>query len=114
MRTTMRAFLLLALGTLTTTRARAQQDDRDAVRRAVLDYVEGFYEGDSTKLVRSVRPEVYKYGFWLPRDSARYVTETMPWAEFLSYARGVKARNRPAPPTAPKDVVIFDVQNVTP
>jgi predicted lipid-binding transport protein (Tim44 family) len=36
--------------------------DREAVRRAVLDYVEGFYEGDSVKLARSIRPEVYKYG----------------------------------------------------
>lgn len=32
--------------------------DRDEVRRAVLDYVEGFYEGDTAKLVTSVHPEV--------------------------------------------------------
>lgn len=37
------------------------------VHRAVLDYVEGFYEGDSAKLVRSVRPEVHKFGFFVPR-----------------------------------------------
>ena len=38
--------------------------DRDGVRRAVLDYVEGFYEGDTAKLVRSVRPDVVKYGYY--------------------------------------------------
>jgi hypothetical protein len=32
--------------------------DRDGVRLAVLDYVEGFYEGDTTRLVRSVWPEM--------------------------------------------------------
>ena len=36
--------------------------DREGVRRAVLDYVEGFYEGDSTKLLRSVAPSVRKSG----------------------------------------------------
>ena len=51
---------------------RAQADDREGVRRAVLDYVEGFYEGDSAKLARSVRPEIFKYGFWKARDSTRY------------------------------------------
>jgi hypothetical protein len=87
--------------------------DSQAVRRAVLDYVEGFYEGDTAKLARSVRPEVYKYGFWRQRDSTRYVGEQMTWAEFHSYANGVRARNRPAPATAPRVVELFDVQNMT-
>ena len=86
---------------------------RAAVERAVLDYVEGFYEGDTAKLVRSIRPEVTKYGFYVPRDSTRYVGEAMPWPEFLSYARSIKARNRPAPADAPKRVEIFDVQDQT-
>lgn len=87
--------------------------DSASVRAAVLDYVEGFYEGDTTKLVRSIRPEVTKYGFWRHRDSTSYKGEAMPWAEFLSYARGVKARRQPAPATAPKEIVVFDVQNQT-
>ena len=33
--------------------------------------------------VRGVRTDVYKYGFWLPRDSTRYQGEQMPWAELL-------------------------------
>jgi hypothetical protein len=87
--------------------------ERAAVERAVLDYVEGFYEGDTAKLVRSIRPEVTKFGFYIPRDSTRYVGEAMPWSEFLSYARGIKARNNPAPATAPKKVEIFDIQDQT-
>lgn len=94
--------------------ARAQASaEHAAVERAVLDYVEGFYEGDTTKLVRSIRPEVVKYGFYVPRDSSHYVGETMPWPEFLSYARSIRERNRPAPASAPKQVEIFDVQDQT-
>lgn len=89
------------------------QADRAAVERAVLDYVEGFYEGDTTKLVRSVHSDVTKYGYYTPRDSTRYVGEPMPFAEFLAYARRVKARGQPAPADAPKRVEVFDVQNQT-
>jgi hypothetical protein len=89
----------------------ATSEDRDAVRRAVLDYVEGFYEGDSAKLARSVRPEIYKYGFWRQRDSTRYAGEQMKYQEFFDYARRVRQNNRPAPPTAPKTVEVYDVQN---
>ena len=87
--------------------------DREEVRRAVLDYVEGFYEGDSAKLARSIRPEVYKYGFWKARDSTRYAGEQMTWPEFFAYARSVKQNNRQAPPTAPKRIELYDVQDQT-
>lgn len=50
----------------------AQTPDHAAVRRAVLDYVEGFYTGDSTLHLRSIRPEVYKYGFSRNRQTGAY------------------------------------------
>ena len=78
-----------------------------------MDYIEGFYEGDTAKLARSIRPEVFKYGFYQPSDSVKYVGERMPWPEFLAYANRVKARNRPTPASALRDVVIFEVQNQT-
>jgi len=47
--------LVLGLTALVAPRSAAQATaDRDAVRSAVLDYVEGFYEGDTTRLNRSV------------------------------------------------------------
>ena len=33
-------------------------------RLAVLDYVEGFYQGDTARLVSSVWLEARKYGYW--------------------------------------------------
>jgi hypothetical protein len=87
--------------------------DSAGVRRAALDYIEGFYEGDSTKHVRSIRPDVFKYGFWLPRDSTRFQGEQMPWAEFLAYTRRMKARGATTPATAPKEMQLLDVQDQT-
>ena len=90
----------------------ARAADRAAVERAVLDYVEGFYEGDTTKLARSVAVTVYKYGY-AARDGGPYAGMQMPYDQFMSFARGVQAgRNKP-PANAPKEIVLFDVQDQT-
>lgn len=116
MRGTLLAVLTLASITLP---ARAQQasspaaPDRDAVRRAALDYLEGFYEGDSTKIVRSVRPDVRKVGYYTERGSTKYVAEEMPFADFLSYVRNFRKNNRSTPATAPREVTVGEVNDQT-
>jgi hypothetical protein len=67
--TVTRAYLALtSVATLMLTPRLAAQapasNDSAAVRRAAMDYIEGFYEGDTAKLVRSIRPEVFKYVLW--------------------------------------------------
>lgn len=86
--------------------------ERDDVRRAVLDYVEGFYEGDTVKLGRALRPDLSKYGFW--RDSTgKYKGERMSFAQVIAYGNKVKSQNRPVNASWPKDVVIYEVQDQT-
>ena len=88
-----------------------ERAEREAVHRAVLDYVEGFYEGDTTKFARSVAPTVFKYGY--ARRGEDYVGSQMPYSGFISFAKGVReGRNRP-PANAPKEVTLFDVQDQT-
>ena len=91
----------------------ASDTDRAAVRAAVLDYVEGFYEGDTARLVRSVWPEVRKYGYYVPRDSSSYAGEAMPYPEFMRYANAVKAGRARTPANAPKEIEVYDVQDQT-
>ena len=93
--------------------ASQSSSEREAVRLAVLDYVEGFYEGDTTRLVRSVWPEVRKYGYWRGKPDAPYAGEAMPFAQFMRYANGVKAGRNQTPAGAPKDIVVYDVQDQT-
>ncbi|HEY9518922.1 MAG TPA: nuclear transport factor 2 family protein [Gemmatimonadales bacterium] len=108
------AIALLTLSVLVTRPAAAQAPaDRDAVRAAVLDYVEGFYEGDTIRLVRSVWPEVRKYGYWRAKPDAPYAGEAMPFADFMSYAKRIKSGASKTPAGAPKDITVFDVQDQT-
>ena len=94
--------------------ARAQSAaTRDSVRRAALDYLEAFYEGDSAKIVRSVRPDVRKVGYYTPRGSTSYETEEMPFAEFITYANNFMKSGRTTPATAPREVIVGEVNDQT-
>ena len=87
--------------------------DREAVRRAVLDYVEGFYEGDTTKLARSIWPEVRKWGYGRNEDgSFRGMAMAYP-SGFMGYANRVRSGNVKTPANAPKEIVVFDVADQT-
>ena len=107
----MRRTLLLIAFVLATPLA-AQSPDHDAVRRAALDYLEGFYTGDSTLHMRSVRPEVFKFGFSRNREGA-YSGSQMTWPQFHAFTNRVRTNNRPAPADAPKEVILFEVLDQT-
>ena len=87
--------------------------DQSAVKRAALDYVEGFYEGDTVKLTRSIWKEVHKFGYWQNKPGEAYAPEAMPWAEIIKYGVDAKAGTHKTPPDAPKEVTIFEVQDQT-
>ena len=107
------AVSMLALSTLAAPLAAQTPADREAVRLAVLDYVEGFYEGDSARLERSVWPQVRKYGY-AREASGAYRGMAMAFPEgFLGYAGRVRAGRVQTPANAPKDVTIFEVQDQT-
>src|SRR3972149_4878075 len=98
----MRLITAAAVGGLCLTAPLAAQDDqREAVRRAALDYLEGFYEGDSTKLLRSVSPEVLKFGFSRANDGT-WRRHPFPWQNFLDFARGVREGRNLPPAGAPR------------
>lgn len=110
-----RVLTLAFLALLLPVRADAQNGaDRDGVRRAALDYIEGFYEGDASKLRRSIRPEVTKFGFFQEGGTAAYGSEPMSFDQMLEFAERVRTTGRGGPPAnAPKEVILLDVQDQT-
>ena len=93
--------------------AQRSASDIEGVRNAVLDYVEGFYQGDTVRLVRVLRPEMYKFGFWRNSDTTSYRGSQMTYPQALAYANRVKAGNTQAPASAPRTVQVLDVMDQT-
>ena len=73
-----------------------------------MDYVDAFYFGDSTKILRSISPDVIKHGYHRKRDATTYRLDTMSFREMLEYVDGVKKRNNPNADKLAKKVEVFD------
>lgn len=92
--------------------APAQNTDREMVTKACLNYVEGFYEGDSSKLATSLKPTLNKFGFWKEKGSDKYLPDGyMTYQQAIDYAKKVFAKKKFAKPDDIKKVDVLDVQN---
>jgi hypothetical protein len=88
-----------------------QPSDRDAVRQAALDYVEGVYEVQPDRIRRSVHPTLVKRGFYKKGASAPYVELTMNFQQLLELARDWNRDGRQD--TSVKEVAVLEVLDQT-
>ena len=93
------------------TLAQAQQDDKKLVRQAVLDYVEALYEADSSRIERSVHPELFKLGFERSKEGT-YKPYRMTYQELFDLA-GRWNKSGKLPKNSKKEIVVFDVIDQT-
>jgi Putative lumazine-binding len=92
------------------------EQDKEGVNRALLDYIEGFYDGDSSKIIRSISPDVVKYGYFKDRATGIYKGEPMSYKEMIDYAvkTGVSRKNgKQLPASVPKKTEIYEVLDQT-
>ena len=106
----MKIIVLVFLLYLSATSISAQEKQK--IERACLNYIEGFYEGDSTKLIASLKPSLYKFGYWKNKNTGNYDPDgQMTYGQALAYARNVLDKKNFAKPDAPKSVVVLDIMN---
>lgn len=87
------------------------QDQQQAVEKACLSYIEGFYEGDTTKLKAVLTPELYKQGYWKSKEGKYESEGLMSFQQALDYAKQVREKKNFAKADAPKKVEVLDVSN---
>ena len=89
------------------------QDEKQQVSNAVLDYVDAFYLGDTTKILRSISPAVVKYGYYRKKDATTYDGEPMSFREMLDYATSVGKKKNPNVDKYVKKIEVLDYQDQT-
>lgn len=107
--------ILICLGVLclVATTGKSQSDQKPAVERACLDYLEGFYEGDTVKIIRSLKPSLYKTGYWKNQKSGEFESDgLMSFQQAVTFARNVLTKKHFAKPDAPKKVEVLDIGKV--
>ena len=64
----------------------AQTGDREAIRQAALDYVEGVYQTQPERIQRSVHPSLVKRGFFKRNGAGPYVEAPMSYQQLVDLA----------------------------
>jgi len=109
----MRATLLL-IGFICITSVCFAQNAKDieGVKKACMNYIEGFYEGDASKLETALSPTLYKYGYWKNKETGAYATAgQMTYEKALDYAKNVAEKKKFAKEDAVKVVEVLDISN---
>ncbi|MDQ3134462.1 MAG: nuclear transport factor 2 family protein [Acidobacteriota bacterium] len=87
-------------------------DEKEMVRQAVLDYVEGIYEVTPARVERSVHPELTKRGFFVKKGETTYNPHVMTFQQLVDLSKTFNKDGHVAK-DAPKEVVVFDVSDQT-
>lgn len=103
---------ILSSSALAQTLPRPMGPDRTAVRQAALDYIEALYKVDSTRITRSVHPDLVKYGYYLRNGDYRGTPMNYDELKQLATTWNRDFR-RVDPDTAPKEVVVLDILDKT-
>lgn len=107
--------LLFALAILAAAAAPAPaqtSDDREAVRQAALDYVEGIYMVQPQRIERSVHPALVKRGLYRrPEDTTYQPMGQMTFDQLVALAGSWNRDGKQD--TSIKDVVVLDVLDTT-
>ena len=100
-------FTLLFFSLCLTLKAQTANDEQ-AVRKAILDYVESFYQADTTKVYASVHPELAKRGYY-KREGA-YRESKMSFAQMVKLSQRWNKTTQ-VTTAAPKEINIFEIKD---
>jgi len=86
--------------------------EEEGVKKACMNYIEGFYEGDASKLEAALKPSLYKNGYWKNKETGAYAAAgQMTYEKALAYANNVAAKKEFAKEDAVKVVEVLDISN---
>ena len=85
--------------------------DREAVRLAALDYVEGIYNVQPERIERSVHTTLVKRGFYMKAAGAPYVEMPMTYEQLVKLAASWNKEGKRD--TSIKEVVVLEVLDQT-
>lgn len=106
----MKKLILFVFATCISMQINAQHSDRELVTKACMNYIEGFYEGNTNKLKASLQPGLHKFGFWKSKKTKAYSKPIpMTFEGALKFAKNVKDKKNFAKKGSPKKIKILDL-----
>ncbi len=109
----MRVYLSIILAVVFMNLTTAQQTtDSQLVEKACMDYLDAFYQGDVSKIIKSIKPTLHKYGYWKDKGASTYNGyKYMTFEQAKEYAKNVAEKKNFPAADAPKKVEVLDIMN---
>ncbi len=107
----LKLIIILLLGSSWNGNFNKEPDDKAAVERAILDYVESFYEADLSKAHRSVAKDLHKRGYF-KNQKGNYEEAFMTFEQFLEMASDWNTRAN-VTDNSLKKITIFEILDQT-
>lgn len=93
---------------------KAMADEKESVKMAILDYVDGIYEVDSSRIERSIHPELRKRGYWYDAKNEQYRDNLdMTYDQLVHLAATWNAKGNRITKESPKKIEIYDINDKT-
>lgn len=90
------------------------KDDYKSVKAVILDYVEGLYLVDSTRIEKSVDPSLRKIGYWFNSKEKSWTSgSNMTYNQLVSLAARWNKNGERVNENTPKEIEIYDVNTKT-
>jgi ketosteroid isomerase-like protein len=85
------------------------QTEKEKVEAAVRNYVDAFYNADTSKIHKSIAKDIFKYGYAIPKNKTEYERYPMTFQEMISSI----VKWGKFPKQNPKLIEVFDVLDKT-
>lgn len=87
--------------------------DKEGVKMAALDYVEGLYLVEPERIERSVSKDLAKIGYWKRDANSAYRESPMTYEQLYALAGEWNKNGNVDPKTAPKKIEVLDLLDQT-
>lgn len=102
------------ISTVSFSQSSSTAEDKEQVRKAVLDYVEGVYEADTLRIYRSVHPTLVKRGTGYDSQKNEYrPMGEMTFQQLVDLTKNWNRDGSRANKDTVRDISIYDVQDKT-
>lgn len=108
----MKKVILLLFVAIFSLQTNAQKSDKALVTKACMNYLEGFYEGNTDKLKAALSPTLNKFGYWKSKKTKKFGKKIpMTFEGALKFAENVKKKKSFAKKGSPKKIEILDLMD---
>ncbi|WP_299522691.1 histidine phosphatase family protein [Winogradskyella sp.] len=105
--------LLITLSFLLSFLLYAQESqDKAQIEATLNNYIDGFYQGDTTKLKAAIKPRLYKFGYLRDKETGEFkYYQHLSYENALKLAKTLKDQGRTRTETKMRSVKVLEISN---